>query len=73
MIKSAKELNIRPIEINLLGEGGNAYYLLAIADKLAKRLNLDAKQIQSEMKSSDYENLVKVFDKYFGDFVILYR
>jgi hypothetical protein len=34
---------------------------------------LDTKQIQSEMMSGDYENLVNTFDKYFGDFVTLYR
>lgn len=73
MIKSAKQLENLPIEINLLGEQGNAYYLLAVANKLATQLGLDAKKIQSEMKSSDYENLVQVFDSYFGDFVILYR
>ena len=29
--------------------------------------------ICQEMMESDYENAVQVFDKYFGDFVILYR
>lgn len=31
------------------------------------------KQILDEMMESDYENLLEVFDKYFGSFVILYR
>ena len=31
------------------------------------------KKILDEMRESDYENLVNVFDKYFGSFVILYR
>jgi hypothetical protein len=34
---------------------------------------LDSNKIREEMMSGDYENLVKVFDSYFGDFVILYR
>jgi len=32
-----------------------------------------AKKICDEMRESDYENLINVFDKYFGSFVILYR
>ena len=73
MIKSAQQLENKPIEINLLGEQGNAFYLLGVASKLAKQLGLDSKQVQAEMMSSDYENLIKVFDGYFGDYVILYR
>ena len=30
-------------------------------------------KIISEMQSGDYDNLVKVFDKYFGDHVRLYK
>ena len=30
-------------------------------------------RILDEMRESDYENLVNVFDKYFGSFVVLYR
>jgi len=30
-------------------------------------------KILDEMRESDYENLVNVFDKYFGSFVTLYR
>lgn len=29
--------------------------------------------IQDQMKSGDYENLLNVFDSYFGEWVILYR
>jgi hypothetical protein len=61
------------LEIDLTGPQGNAFFLLGIAGKLAKQIGLDVKSIQDEMKSGDYENLVNTFDKYFGDFVILYR
>jgi hypothetical protein len=61
------------IEIDLTGPQGNAFYLLGTASNLAKQLGFDSKEIQSEMMSGDYENLVKVFDSYFGNFVILYR
>lgn len=61
------------IVIDLTGPQGNAYFLLGTAGKLARKLGLNDVEIMEEMKSSDYENLVQVFDKYFGDFVILER
>jgi hypothetical protein len=61
------------IEIDLTGEQGNAYYLLVVAKNLSKQLGYDSKQIREEMTTSDYENLIQVFDKYFGNYVILYR
>lgn len=62
-----------PVEIDLTGPDGNAFNLIAIAGNLAKQLDLDKKKIQSEMMTGDYENLLKVFDKHFGEFVTLYR
>ena len=70
MIKSKKN---KDIEIDLTGPDGNAYFLLGTADDWAKQLGLDSEAIQAEMKAGDYENLVNVFDNYFGDFVTLYR
>ena len=64
----------RKREINLLGPDGNAYFLLGTADRLGKQLDLDVDKIEEEMESSDYENLIKVFDKYFGNIVdLVYR
>ena len=64
----------RKREINLLGPDGNAYFLLGTADRLGKQLDLDVDKILEDMKSSDYENLIKVFDKYFGNIVdLVYR
>ena len=40
---------------------------------IAKQLDLDWDKVCKEMTSNDYENLIKVFDKYFGSFVILER
>jgi len=62
-----------PVEIDLTGPDGNAFVLIGTASKLAKQLGLDGKAIQSEMMSGDYENLINVFDKHFGEFVTLYR
>jgi hypothetical protein len=45
---------------------------LGFADTNAFPENL-ADQIIAEMMSSDYENAVEVFDRYFGSFVILER
>ena len=59
--------------IDLTGPEGNAFVLLGYAQDYAKQLKLDANKIKDEMMSSDYENLIKIFDKHFGDFVILER
>ena len=72
MIKYKKE-KTGPVEIDLTGPDGNTFALLGYAKSLAKQLDLDFKPIKDEMVSGDYENLVSVFDKYFGEFVTLYR
>lgn len=59
--------------IDLTGPAGNAFNLLGVAIELCKELGLDSNEILEEMKSGDYENLVQVFDKHFGEFVILER
>ena len=61
------------IVIDLTGPQGNAFFLLANASKLAKQLGLNPFLILEEMKSGDYEHLITVFDKYFGDYVTLER
>jgi hypothetical protein len=59
--------------IDLTGPDGNAYYLLAQAERMARRLDLDSVIILYQMRAGDYENLVQVFDRYFGDYIILER
>ena len=59
--------------IDLTGPAGNAFNLLGLAFGMARQLGLDDKKIATEMKSGDYENLVEVFDKHFGDYVVLER
>ena len=61
------------IEIDLTGPDGNAFVLIGTASRLAKQLGLDTDEIKTEMMSGDYENLIRVFDKHFGEFVTLYR
>lgn len=59
--------------IDLTGPEGNAHVLLGYAKKFANQMGLESEQVLSEMKSGDYENLVIVFDNYFGEFVTLER
>ena len=61
------------IVIDLTGPQGNAFFLLATANRLAKQLGLNPFVILDEMKSGDYEHLLSVFDKHFGDYVTLER
>ena len=61
------------IVIDLTGPEGNAYALLAYAKRFAQQFDLDFNQIKDEMTSGDYENLIRVFDDYFGEIVILER
>ena len=68
-----KKQDSQGMVIDLTGPQGNAYFLLGTAKSLAMQLGLDADEILADMKASDYENLVQVFDKNFGDFVILER
>ena len=62
-----------PIEIDLNGPEGNALVLIGYVDTWAKQLGLDADEIQSEMMAGDYEHLLSVIEKYFGDYVVMYR
>jgi len=59
--------------IDLTGPDGNAFYLLGVAKDMARQLDMNATAICNEMTTGDYENLINVFDKYFGDYVILER
>ena len=64
------------IEIDLTGPQGNAYYLLGLAKRWGKELDMSQSYINTmleKMKSGDYENLVKVFDDEFGSIVTIYR
>jgi hypothetical protein len=63
----------RMMEIDLTGPQGNAFFLLGTATRFARQLGMNEYEVLNEMKSGDYENLLEVFDKYFGDFVIMYR
>ena len=64
---------VSEIVLDLTGPDGNAFNLIGTASRLAKQLGLDKDAIQKEMMNGNYENLINVFDKHFGEFVTLYR
>ena len=59
--------------IDLKGSQGNAFPLMAYADdflrQMGRRDEMDA--LQTEMMSGDYENLIRIFEEKFGDYVDL--
>lgn len=64
----------RRIDAN--GPDGNAFSLLSMAIKWSKQLGFSKEKTDSiiyDMKSSDYNHLINVFDSHFGEFVILHR
>ena len=61
------------IEIDLTGPQGNAFCLLGLAHNLAMQLSKDVESIAKEIASGDYEHLLEVFDREFGEYVDLYR
>lgn len=59
--------------IDLNGPEGNAFILMGYAEQYAKEVGKDSEKIIDEMKSDDYENLIRVFNREFGDYVDLVR
>ena len=64
-----------PIIIDLTGPDGNAFALMAYAKRFATQLGWSdsGSSLIDEMMSGDYEHLLEVFDKAFGEYVILER
>ena len=78
MIRSIeeKQRGPTPIEIDLNGPKGNAFYLLGLAQDLSKKMGHDelrTERILREMKLTDYEGLLYTFDREFGLLVTLWR
>jgi len=72
MIRTKKPSKRKRV-IDLTGPEGNAFYLLGVAKSLSTQLKLEWRVIKAEMTSGDYENLIKTFDKYFGNYIDLER
>jgi predicted secreted acid phosphatase len=73
MIIPLKDKKEKRIEINLNSSHGNAFALINLAKRLCDQLDKDFEPIKERMMSSDYENLLKVLEEEFGDYVIMYR
>ena len=66
----------KKITIDLTGIQGNSFYLMGVACNLMKQLKFtdeEGESVFEELKSGDYEHLIKTFDKYFGEFIDLER
>lgn len=60
-------------QINLDGPEGNAWNMMGLATKWGRQLDLDTNKICEEMRASDYDNLCRVFLKYFGEVAVLIK
>lgn len=79
-IHNASELQEQRPQIDLNGPDGNAFALIALAEKFARQKNSfgrgreNAEAIVNEMMSAgDYEELLGIFEYYFGEYVDMYR
>ena len=73
-IKSKSEM--REIVIDLTGPDGNGFVLVGKAMNLAKQLSYSTEKkdkLRKSLTAGDYENLVKVFDEHFGEYITLLR
>ena len=51
--------------LKILGEDGNAFYILGKASRVAKENNMDWKAIRIDATTGDYDHLLQTMMKYF--------
>lgn len=76
MIRCRTEKPPQKLEIDLSGPDGNAYVLMAYADRWGKQLGWSTHKIKcviDEMKLTNYEGLLYTFDREFGAYVTMWR
>lgn len=73
MIVSRESYENEKKVIDLSGPEGNAFVLMAYAERWSRKLDIEPGLVASEMRSGDYEHLLEVFEKYFGNYCILVR
>lgn len=74
MIRKKEENPETRIVVDLTGPEGNAFWLIALAEKLGRRLGVDPKrrgEINAEMYAGDYDNLIEVLEREYGDYIVL--
>ena len=59
--------------IDLQGPQGNAFALMAYADDFLRQMNRrhEFNAMRTEMMSGDYDNLIRIFEENFGEYVTL--
>ena len=59
--------------IDLQGPKGNAFALMAQADDFLRQMGRrhEFRAMRTEMMSGDYDNLIRIFEENFGDYVEL--
>lgn len=60
------------ITIDLSGPQGNAFYLIGLGKKIGIQLERDLKHVNdvvNEMMAGDYDHLLEVFEREYGEFV----
>lgn len=64
------------IQVDLDSPLGNANALIGLAQSLGRQLKMSRTDIEAivvDMQSSDYDHLIDVLDKKFGDFLDIYK
>lgn len=72
IVSREKYKNNKPV-IDLTGPEGNAFVLMAYAERWSRQLDIEPGFIAKEMREGDYEHLIQTFEKYFGSFCVLIR
>ena len=59
--------------IDLQGPKGNAFYLMGLAGDFLRQMKRrdEFEAMRTEMMSGDYDNLIRIFEENFGDYVEL--
>jgi len=59
--------------IDLQGPQGNAFALMAYADDFLRQMGRrhEFKAMRTDMMSGDYDNLIRIFEKNFSEYVTL--
>lgn len=71
-IKEIKDKPYRPLEIDLTGANANVIFLCSYVAGLCEKLGYESESIINDIKISNLENAIDIFDYYFGDHVIIY-
>lgn len=72
MIRAKEYRGGKPV-IDLTGPEGNAFCLMGYAKRWAGQMGKDWDKLSEEMMGGDYEQLIGVIEREFGEYVILER